>query len=168
MKISLVPVLALGLLLSGCADDGDDLRAWMQQEASGMAGKIPPLPEIKPAPVVNYTNDGGLDPFHSARIRPELKPRSGDGPDMARPREPLEAFPLESMRMVGTLIQSDRSHALISVSGRVHQVAVGNYLGQDHGMVTKITDAEVTLNEIVEDINGDWVERTSRMLLQER
>jgi type IV pilus assembly protein PilP len=168
MKISLVPVLALSLVLAGCADDGDDLRAWMKKEASGMAGKIQPLPEIKPFPVVNYVPGEQLDPFDTARIRPDLKARSGDGPDMTRPREPLEAFPLESMRMVGTLIQNDRSHALISVSGRVNQVAVGNYLGQDHGMVTRITESEVTLNEIVEDINGDWVERTSRMLLQER
>lgn len=133
-----------------------------------MVGRIAPLPEIKPAVVVKYEQASRVDPFSAARIRPELKQVSGDGPDMSRPREPLEAFPLESISMVGTIAQEQRKHALVSVSGRVHQVAVGNYLGQDHGMITQISDSEILLNEIVEDMSGDWVERTSRLQLLER
>lgn len=168
MKKTLLPVALLGLLLGGCAEEGDDLRMWMANEAATMVGRIKPLPEVKPFPVVNYDQGTAVEPFSVSRIRLELKARSGDGPDMSRPREPLEAYPLESLHMVGALIQNNRSHALIGVSGRVHQVAVGNYMGQDHGMITKVTDSEVTLTEIVEDMNGDWVERTSRLLLQER
>lgn len=168
MKIARYPLIALCLLAAGCADEGDDLRAWMNDEASRMVGRIAPLPEIKPFETVRYEQSGQVDPFQSSRVQPELKSKTAGGPDMNRPREPLEAFPLESMAMVGTLIQSQRVHALVSVSGRVHQVAVGNYMGQDHGMITAITESEITLNEIVEDLHGDWVERTSRMLLQER
>ncbi|MDX5364606.1 MAG: pilus assembly protein PilP [Pseudazoarcus pumilus] len=163
-----VMLVALSIVLAGCADEGDDLRAWMEQEASTMVGRIPPLPEIKPFPVIGYEQADKVDPFATSRIQPEARAGAQGGPDMNRPREPLESFPLESMNMVGTLMQNDRKHALITVAGRIHQVVVGNYMGQDHGMVTRITESEVTLNEVVEDMNGDWVERTSRLLLQER
>lgn len=168
MSNARILVVALSLIVVGCADESDDLRSWMEQEASTMVGRIPPLPEIKPFPVVSYQQSDKVEPFAVSRIQPEARASSVGGPDLNRPREPLEGFPLESMNMVGTLMQSDRTHALITVSGRIHQVAVGNYLGQDHGMVTGITESEVTLNEVVEDMNGDWVERTSRLLLQER
>lgn len=168
MKTSRTVLLGLCVLLGGCAEEGDDLRAWMNQEAATMVGRITPLPELKTFPVVRYEHADKIDPFATVRIRPELKAQKGEGPDMSRPREPLEAFPLESLAMVGTIRQEGRFHGLVSVAGRVHQVAVGNYMGQDHGMITRVEDAEITLNEIVEDLNGDWVERTSRLLLQER
>lgn len=168
MKLKVVPLMAACLILAACAAEGDDLRAWMAEEAKGMKGGIPPLPEMKTFPTVAYAQAEKVDPFRASRIRPEARVRVGTGPDMTRPREPLEAFPLESLQMVGTIMQDERAHALISVAGRVHQVAVGNYMGQNHGMVGMITQSEVTLTEIVEDINGDWVERTSRLRLQER
>ena len=168
MKIARFPLIVLLLLAAGCAEEGDDLRAWMNDEASRMVGRIAPLPELKPFDAVRYEQGGVVDPFQVSRVQPDMKTKTAGGPDMSRPREPLEAFPLESLAMVGTLFQGSRAHALVSVSGRVHQVAVGNYMGQDHGMITGITESEITLNEIVEDMQGDWVERTSRLLLQER
>lgn len=168
MSTARMLVVALSLLVAGCADEGDDLSSWMEQEASTMVGRIPPLPEIKPFPAVSYEQGEKVEPFAVTRIQPEARASAIGGPDLNRPREPLEDFPLESMSMVGTLIQKERTHALIKVSGRIHQVAVGNYMGQDHGMVTRITESEVTLDEVVEDMHGDWVERTSRLLLQER
>lgn len=163
----LVLILACGVL-AGCAEEGDDLRAWMAQEARGMVGRIEPLPEIKSFPTVAYTQGEQIDPFRAKRIAPESRVRVGQGPDMTRPREPLESYPLESLKMVGTLMQEERQHALISVDGRIHQVAAGNYMGQDHGMITQVTEQAIVLTEIVEDINGDWTERDSRLLLQER
>lgn len=168
MKTERILLIGLSIFVVGCAAEGDDLRTWMEREASAMVGRIPPLPEIKPFPVVRYDQGDKVEPFAVSRIQPETRAASVGGPDMSRPREPLEAFPLESMNMVGSLMQNERAHALITVSGRIHQVAVGNYLGQDHGMITRVTESEVTLNEVVEDLNGDWVERTSRLLLQER
>jgi type IV pilus assembly protein PilP len=161
-------LLLAPLLLVACADEGDDLRAWMAHEARGMVDRIEPLPDLKTFPTVSYSQGEEVDPFRASRIAPEARARMGQGPDMARPREPLEGFPLESLSMVGTLMQEERKHALIRVDGRIHQVAAGNYMGQDHGMITQVTEGAILLTEIVEDINGDWTERSSRLLLQER
>lgn len=162
-------VLLSALWLAGCAAEQDDLRAWMAGEtAKGVRARLDPLPELRHFPAVEYEQGAEVDPFRAARISPETRMRVGGGPDMSRPREPLESFPLESMDMVGTLMQDQRTHALVDVGGRIHQVAVGNYLGQDHGLIASITESEITLTEIVEDINGDWVERTSRVMLRER
>lgn len=89
-------------------------------------------------------------------------------PNLDRRREPLEAYPLESLKMVGVLMQNKVVHALVQVDKSLYQVKVGNYMGQDFGVVTAISESEVTLRELVEDMNGDWVERTSSLLLQER
>lgn len=168
METKRLSIITLCLLLTGCTTEQEDLRAWMAQESRSMVGKITPLPEIKSFPTVAYSQGDAVDPFRISRIQLETRTRVGTGPDMSRPREPLEAFPLESLRMVGTIMQDERAHALVNVGGKIHQVAVGNYLGQNHGMVGKVTETEIILNEIVEDINGDWVERVTRLLLQER
>ena len=134
-----------------------------------MAGRVDPLPEIQPFPVVAYDAAGELDPFATIRVEPALEETAvSGGPDMDRRREPLEAFPLESLDMVGVLMRDDVTQALISVGGVLHQATVGNYMGQDHGMITNITEGEVTLVELVQDIEGNWVERTSQLRLQER
>jgi len=168
MGVKRISVVFGCVLLTACAQEGDDLRVWMGQEAKAVVGvKLKPLPEMKTFPQADYGQGDALDPFRAERIRPEKKMASGEGPDMNRPREPLEAYPLESLEMVGTLMQEAREHALIRVDGRLHQVAAGNYMGQDHGMITSIREEEIVLTEIVQDINGDWTERVSRLLLQE-
>lgn len=165
----ILPVLC-SLLLVACTGEDEDIRAWMAQQEQGMQGRVEPLPDIQSFPTVSYAAGLELDPFASSRIEPESRAMSEvtGGPDLDRQREPLEAYPLESMNMVGVLMQDDVSEALISVGGVLHQVRTGNYLGQDHGVVTEIAQGSVTLKELVEDINGDWVERTSQLLLQER
>ncbi|HLW04106.1 MAG TPA: pilus assembly protein PilP [Azoarcus sp.] len=168
MSMKRIAVVLGCALLTACAQEGDDLRAWMKHEAKGLVGvKLEPLPEMQIFPTVQYEQGGEMDPFHVARIQPEQKMAGGEGPDMNRPREPLEAYPLESLTMVGTLMQGARAHALVSVDGRLHQIAVGNYLGQEHGLVTDVRETEIVLTEVVQDINGDWAERVSRLLLQE-
>lgn len=157
-------------ILAGCANDQEDIQAWMAEQASGMRGAVKPLPEIKPFPVVDYAVSELVDPFRGARIEPERKASGGGGlrPDTDRRREPLEAYPLETLRMVGVLTQGKASHALIQADQSLYQIRVGNYMGQDYGVVTAITDSAVSLRELVEDVNGDWVERTSSLQLQER
>lgn len=162
-------VLVCCAALAGCADDQEDIQAWMAEQTAGMRGVVKPLPEIKPFPVVDYDAAALVEPFRAARIEPERKMGGGGlRPDPDRRREPLESYPLESLRMVGILTQGKASHALIQADKALYQIRVGNYIGQDYGVVTAITESAVSLRELVEDVNGDWVERTSSLQLQER
>lgn len=163
-------ILGACLLLAGCAGGSeDDLQAWMNEQAKTMRGSVQTLPELKPFPVVAYAGTQGDDPFRSARMEPERRASAGAlRPDMDRRREPLESYPLESMQMVGILMQGRNTHALIKANNALHQVKVGNYMGQNFGVVTQITETEVTLRELVEDVYGDWVERITPLTLQER
>lgn len=140
----------------------------MTQQERGMRGSVKPLPEMKVFPVVDYDQAGELTPFATTRIAPEVRPEAVGGPDLTRQREPLESYPLESISMVGVLQQDGRSEALVSVSGTLHSVRTGNYMGQNHGVILDIKETELTLVELVEDLNGNWIERTSKLLLQER
>lgn len=167
-KLSKPLPLFLVLALSGCMTEGDDIQSWMNEQTRSMRGNVEPLPEMQTFPVVSYSAMDEVDPFRSSRIEPETRAATTGGPDLNRQREPLEAYPLESIAMVGVLEQSGRKHALVRVDGSLHQVRVGNYMGQNHGVITEISDGAVSLTEIVEDMNGDWVERSSRLRLQER
>ena len=163
-------ILGACVLLAGCAGGSeDDLQAWMNEQAKTMRGSVQALPELKSFPVVAYVGTQGDDPFRSARMEPERRASAGAlRPDMDRRREPLESYPLESMQMVGILMQGRNTHALIKANNALHQVKVGNYMGQNFGVVTQITETEVTLRELVEDVYGDWVERITPLTLQER
>lgn len=163
-------ILGACVLLAGCAGGSeDDLQAWMNEQAKTMRGSVQTLPELKPFPVVAYAGTQGDDPFRSARMEPERRASAGAlRPDMDRRREPLESYPLESMQMVGILMQGRNTHALIKANNALHQVKVGNYMGQNFGVVTQITENQVTLRELVEDVYGDWVERITPLTLQER
>ncbi len=82
-----------------------------------------------------------------------------NAPDAARPKEPLEAYPLESLKMVGTLSQKGVTYALVRADSSVYRVKIGNYLGQNFGVITGITDNLINLKELVQDASGDWTER---------
>jgi type IV pilus assembly protein PilP len=171
MKVRATLVTMLCVVLSGCASEEEDIKAWMNQESKSMKGTVKPLPQMTPFPIPEYLAEGVIEPFAAVRLIPDQRtPGSGGGlvPDLTRPREPLEAYPLESLSMVGALLQGRQAHALIQVDGAIHQVRVGNYLGQSFGVVTSITETEVTLRELVQDVNGDWVERSSSLLLLEQ
>ena len=163
-------ILGACVLLAGCAGGSeDDLQAWMNEQAKAMRGSVQAHPELKPFPEVAYAGTQGDDPFRSARMEPERRASAGAlRPDMDRRREPLESYPLESMQMVGILMQGRNTHALIKANNALHQVKVGNYMGQNFGVVTQITENQVTLRELVEDVYGDWVERITPLTLQER
>ncbi len=168
MKRTAIVLACLGLAACG-GEEHQDLRQWMKDSTKDFKGKIPPLPEIKIFPAVAYETSDLLDPYNPSKIEPERKPGGGGiKPDLDRRKEPLEAFPLESLKMVGTLIKGKMVHALIQADKSLHQVKIGNYMGQNFGIITDINETEVTLKELVPDSLGDYTERTSTLQLQEK
>ncbi len=143
----------------------------MSESTKDLKGKVSALPEIKPFPVVAYESASLVSPFAASRIEPDKRANAtgvGPRPDLNRRKEPLEAYPLESLKMVGSLMQGNSKQAIVQADKTVYQIKVGNYMGQNFGVVTNVTESEVTLKELVEDANGDWSERTSKLMLQER
>lgn len=162
-------VVLASVVLAACSGgENEDLRQWMNDAAKDIKGRIPPLPQVKPYEPVPYDAGNLMDPFKPAKIGSEQKKSGGTGmqPDLDRPREPLEASPLESLKYVGVMTKKNASYAIIQVDGSLYQVRVGNYMGQNFGVVTKVSESEVTLKELIQDSAGDWVERTSALLLQ--
>lgn len=130
-------------------------------------GRIPPLPEVKPYEPFAYDAYDLQDPFKPRNIQPP-KRGAGNGlqPDFARRKEPLEAYPLENLRMVGTLQQQKDTYALVKgPDNNLFRVKRGNYLGQNFGVITQITESAIKLKEIVQDSGGDWAERLSTLTL---
>lgn len=165
MKRLAIASIVIGL--SGCGGgDMDDLHRFVSETGKDMQGKIEPLPEVKPYEPFSYSAFDLPDPFKPRK----LSTGGGGGmqPDLTRPKEPLEAFSLETLKMVGVLSQKGVIQAVIKTpDNAVYHVKKGNYMGQNFGLVTQITDSEVTLREIVQDSAGDWSERTSTLNLQE-
>ena len=160
----------ISLLLAGCGgEEFQDLRDFVKNSGKDMRGKIPPPPEVKPYEPFTYNNDASLpDPFKPRK--PDLHGgRAGiNQPDMNRPKEALEEFPLEGLKMVGYLSQNKVGYAVIRApDGKLHRVKAGNYVGMNFGLIKEVTDAEVQIKEMVQDSAGDWSERMSSLQLLE-
>ena len=166
--IKWMPICTIMLSLIACSgNEGDDLDKFIREAGNTMRVKIQPLPEVKPYIALQYNADGNLsDPF---RARKAASKFSGIQPNLSRPKEAMEAYPLESIKYVGQLSKSKLTYALLKTpDNNVQQVKIGNFIGQNFGMVTKINDSEVVLKEIIQDdISGDWIERLSNLTLQE-
>lgn len=164
-------IMFASLLLVGCGgEEFQDLRDFVKNAGADMRGKIEPPPEIKPYEPFSYDNAAGIaDPFKPRK--PEIKSSSRDGlnqPNMDRPKEELEEFPLESLKMVGYLLQGKVGYAVIrSSDNKLHRVKAGNYIGMNFGQITSITDTEIKIKEMVQDGAGDWSERESSLQLIE-
>lgn len=165
-----------GALLSGCtSSDEDELRAWMAQERANAKPRVTPLEEPKPFKPQAYTAAEGMEPFNPLKLIQVLRKESAQAnistdllaPELNRRKEPLEAEPLDAMTMVGSLDKKGVPTALLRVGTLLYQVRVGNYLGQNYGKITRITENSIQLREIVQDGGGDWIERTSTLELQE-
>jgi type IV pilus assembly protein PilP len=167
-----VALLAAALALAAC--DGEqhtDLKAELNEKTKDFRGRVDPLPQVKPYEPVPYTAESVVDPFRPDRIDvaggPRV-PRADAGkmaPDLNRPKEPLEAFPLESIQMLGTITQNRETFALVKAGPNLYRVRKGNYLGLNFGVVTTIDEAQVNLKELVQDGQGEWVERASALQL---
>lgn len=163
--------LALALALAACGgEQHQDLKEELRNLSKDLRGRIEPLPVVKPYEPVPYAASDMPDPFSAAKIEVIAKGGTGGGklkPDENRPKEPLESFPLESLRMVGIIQQQKQNFALIKADASLYRVRVGNYMGQNFGVITQITENELKLRELVQDAGGDWTERVSSLQLQE-
>ena len=168
MSARLACWVGIGLLIAGCSGEiHQDLRAWMQEQGKGVKGKLDPLPQVKPYEPFAYNAFDLPDPFKPRKIEP-VKGGSKMAPDLSRRKEPLEAFPLESLQMVGTLQRGKSTYALVRTTEKdIYQIKIGNYMGQNFGVVVEITDGEIRLKELVQDGAGDWTERSSTIQLAE-
>jgi len=160
--------LCMTLVLGACGGEQHaDLNAWMKDQGKGAKGKLDPLPQIKPYDPFTYNAFDLPDPFKPRKIEP-TKSGSKLAPDFSRRKEALEAYPLESLSMVGTLAKNKTTYALVRTPEReVYQVRAGNYLGQNYGVITEVSDGEVKLKELIQDGAGDWTERSSTLQLQQ-
>ena len=166
-------ILAAALAVAGC-DSGEqqELKSELAVLSKDLRGKVQPLPVVKPYEPVPYAAYELADPFGPAKILLAAKgtgPGTGGGlkPDLNRPKEPLEVFPIESLRMVGTLERGKQTYGLVKADAGLYRVRIGNYLGQNFGVITKISESEISLRELIQDAGGDWAERESNLLLQE-
>ena len=156
------------LVVAGCGGEShQDLREWMREQGKGAQGKLEPLPQIQPYEPFAYNAFDLPDPFKPRKIEP-TKGNDRLAPDLARRREPLESFPLESLSMVGTLAKDKSMYALVRTPDKdIYQVRSGNFMGQNFGVITGISDTEIKLKELVQDSAGDWTERSSTLQLQQ-
>ena len=167
--ISIMVLVPMAAILVGCDNEAhSDLRAWMDESTRNMHGKVEPLPQVKPYVPYVYEAFDLTEPFSELKLKVE-RPKNGVlAPNTNRPKEPLEAFDLEKLVMAGTLERANVMYVLIKTpEGSMYRVKPGNYIGQNFGLITEISETEVKLKEIVEDSNGDWVERASTIVLEE-
>jgi len=168
-----LPWPLLAVLLAGCGAGEDDLHQWAVDQRRQAVPRVTPVSEPKRYVPLPYTESDAADPFGPERLTRFLqRDASGQGEALIagerhRRKEPLEDFPLDTMVMVGSLRHGGQRVALLKVDKLLYQVRAGNHLGQNYGMVTQVSENDVTLREIVQDAAGEWVERMTSLQLQE-
>lgn len=165
--------LTLVALLAGCGDPHEELQGWMDQQRRDAKPHVPPLLPPRKFDPQPYTAARDVEPFSGQKLQVALKqetrqPNSLLASELNRRREPLEAYPLDSLEMVGSVVRSGRPYALLKADNLLYQIKVGDYIGQNYGRVTRISETEIALREIVQDAIGEWVERASTLTLLER
>jgi type IV pilus assembly protein PilP len=155
--------------------DQDELQQWMTEQRDLIKPRVVRLPEPTKFTPQQYTQESAVEPFSSQKLTQALKRESTQSTsnaaliatELARRKEPLEAAPLDTVSMVGSLIKAGQPVALVRVDKLLYQVRVGNYLGQNYGRITKVSETDLSLREIVQDAAGEWIERTATLQLQE-
>jgi type IV pilus assembly protein PilP len=167
MKRLIVPIAIA--VLAGCSSEIDELKTFVRESEKGLPRRVEPLPAVKPFEPFTYEGFDLPDPFKPRKLTPPKEGGAGGGlaPDLNRRKEPLEAFPLEQLKMVGTLSQGKDTYALVRADKTLYRVKKGNYMGQNFGLITEVTEGEIKLKEIVQDSAGDWAERQSVLPLLE-
>ncbi len=171
---TLVAAMVLTALVAGCAAETEELQQWVDQQRREVRPSVTPLTPPKKFDPQAYVAAQAVEPFSPQKLTVALKledrqqPNSLLASETKRRREPLEAFPLDSMSMVGSVTKQGKPFALLKVDSLLYQVKAGDYLGQNYGRVTKITETEITLREVAQDAAGEWIERPAVLQLQER
>jgi type IV pilus assembly protein PilP len=164
---------ATAALLAGCSADTDELRGWIDQQRRDAKPSVEPLTpprKFDPAP---YAGARAVEPFSPQKLSVAIKQEvrqvnSLVSAELNRRKDPLESYPLDAMTMVGSVTKQTRPFALLRVDKLLYQVKLGDYLGQNYGKITKITETEIGLREIVQDAAGEWIERPTTLQLQEQ
>jgi len=170
--IRITAAIAGSALLVACGgEEQSELRQELAAMTKDLRGKVDPLPQVKSFEPVPYKGESMVDPFVPGRIVVSQAATGGGGgggvqPDLNRPKEPLESFPMESIQMVGTLSQSKDMYALVKAGANLFRVKKGNYMGQNFGVITSIDEAQISVKEVVQDSGGDWVERSTSLQMQ--
>ncbi len=171
-----IPVAVALATLAACTSSGqDELREWMQTERAGIKPQVKPIPEPTKFIPQAYMGERMVEPFSDEKLKSVLKGSEATpvtnsaliAPELNRRKQPLEAYPLDTMAMVGSLNKGGQLVALVRVDNLLYQVKPGQYLGQNYGRITKISETEVVLREIVQDAVGEWIERPAALQLQE-
>ncbi len=169
--------MALALLsaatLVGCGADLDELQQWMEQQRREVKPDVAPLQAPKKFDPQPYAAADAVEPFSTQKLSVALKrdERATSAllaGELKRRKEPLEAYPLDSMSMVGSVNKLGLPFALLRVDGLLYQVKVGDYMGQNYGRVVRISESDLLLREVVQDAAGEWIERNSTLQLLER
>lgn len=178
MKLFKTVVLlgVIGLVTACGSSSRDELSQWMAEQKAQTQPQIKPVSAPKPFKPESYQLFAELDPFNKQKLIMVLSKEANQAgamnaliaPELTRRKEPLEEFPLDTMTLVGSMVQDQKPVALVKVGPLLYQVRQGDHLGQNYGKVVKIVENEVTLREIVQDAVGEWIERTATLLLQER
>jgi type IV pilus assembly protein PilP len=161
------------VLLAGCSDDFSDLNLYISEVKAKPKGQIQPLPEVKVVESFIFKPDGLRDPFkplEQPQQSEENDISTGNGikPDIKRRKEDLEAFPLDGLKMVGTIVMKSSLWGLVKASdGTIHRVQVGNYMGKNYGKILRIITDKIELMEIVPDKPGTWREQQASLALTE-
>ena len=170
---SWIGICAFSVALMGCGSEQEELQGWMEQQRREAKPNVEPLSAPKKFVPQTYVALQGVEPFSTQKLTVALKqetrsPNSLLAAEINRRKEPLEAYPLDSMSMVGSVVKGGRPYALLRVDNLLYQVKQGDYLGQNYGKITKISETDVTLREIVQDAAGEWIERPGALQLQEK
>ncbi|MGH8854236.1 MAG: pilus assembly protein PilP, partial [Telluria sp.] len=153
-------VFGAAALLAGCGDnDVKEVRDWMAKVQRETAPNVKPLPEPKEFVPYAYNPGGAIEPFSDAKLLNEMARVAATTtnplqPDSNRPREVLENYPLDTMRMVGTIQKGGVNYALVQIDASIHQVRAGQRIGQNHGLITRITEGAIDIREVVQDATG--------------
>ncbi|MBI3367924.1 MAG: pilus assembly protein PilP [Burkholderiales bacterium] len=163
----------VAMLMLACGAEQEELQVWMEQQRKEVRPSVEPLVPPKRFETAPYNGGQAVDPFSNQKLSVALKqearqPNSLLAAEMNRRKEPLEAFPTDAMAMVGSMTRGGQPFALLKVDSLLYQVKVGDHLGQNFGKITRITETEVAMREIVQDAAGEWIERPSTLQLQEK
>jgi type IV pilus assembly protein PilP len=165
----LIGALACVALVACSGEEHSDLRQFVRDSDNMPRGRIPPLPEVKPYEPFEYAAFELVDPFVPRKIEPQRSAKPDPRlPDPNRRKGPLEAFPLENLKMVGSLSQKKEYYALIKTpDNNLYRVRTGDFMGQNFGRVIDITESSVKLKELIQDSGNDWKEEERLLLLQD-
>lgn len=174
--VMLISYMCYAVFLTGCSNTGqEDINRWMVEQRGQIRPAIVPIIEPKKFTPQAYTEGNSYEPFNIQKLTMALKRDTNRAinsalitPELSRRKEPLESFPLDSVNMVGSLNKGLQQVALVQSEKMLYQVQTGNYLGLNYGRITKVTETEITVREIVQDASGEWIERMAKLQLQEK